>query len=219
MREVEIHKDLKTLVDAEVAQAVELISSINSPKVALSGGTSGVLIAAGVINELNKANQLDGVQFFMADERFVELEDADSNLGQILGLIGDAKPNVYRFKTPSEADIQTAVSAANADLGIDFGFDLALMGCGPDGHTASLFPGHEYPDQTCVAEVDSPKPPSKRISFGYSAFSNSEHVWFSASGAEKATAVSQALIGTQALPAGRITGLTSTKWFITEELA
>ena len=219
MREIEIHKDVQSLVDAVTEQAVELISSLNSPKVALSGGSTGVHIAAGVIKKLGELHRLEGVHFYLADERFVEPDDPDSNLGQILSLIRNLEPEVYRFKTPSEADIQSAVSSANTELGKDFSFDLALMGCGPDGHTASLFPGHQYPDDTCIAETNSPKPPAKRISFGYPAFMNSQHVWFSASGEDKATAVSQALIGNASLPAGKITGQKSTKWFLTEELA
>ena len=219
MREIEIHKDLESLVDAVSDQAVELISSLTSPKVALSGGTAGVLIAARVINKLSGMQRLEGVHFYLADERFVEPNDPDSNLGQILSLIENSAPEVYKFKTPGETDIQSAVHAANSELGEKFSFDLALMGCGPDGHTASLFPGHQYPDDTCIAETNSPKPPAKRISFGYSAFLNSQHVWFSASGDDKATAVSQALIGNESLPAGKITGQKSTKWFLTEELA
>jgi 6-phosphogluconolactonase len=218
MRQVEIYPDSDQLVTAVVSQAVSLIQDKTFSKVALSGGTAGVKIAAGLINSLSQKKILDKVEFFMADERFVSIDDPHSNLGQIKALIGHSKPNFFMFDLPPESTIEDSVSKANESLGQDFRFDLALMGCGPDGHTASLFPGHEYPEQTVVPETDSPKPPAMRISFGYKVFESSEEVWFAASGADKATAVSQALSDNHELPVGRITGASSTKWFITEEL-
>lgn len=219
MRQVEVYADRNQLVEEVISQAVELIANYDSCKVALSGGTAGVEIAAGIIRSLDQKGILSKAKFFMADERFVELDDPQSNLGQIKQLIGDSQPNFFSFDLPSEASIDQSVASANQELGQDFSFDLALMGCGPDGHTASLFPGHEYPGQTVVAEMNSPKPPSVRISFGFKVFESTDHVWFAASGEDKATAVSQALVGNTDLPAGRITGQKSTKWFITEELA
>lgn len=218
MRQVEIYPDSDQLITAVLNQAVSLIQAKPSSKVALSGGTAGVKIAAGLINELAKENILNQVEFFMADERFVPIDDPQSNFGQIKALIGDLEPNIFLFDLPPMATIEDSVSKANDSLGKGFSFDLALMGCGPDGHTASLFPGHKYPDQTVVAEKDSPKPPSMRISFGFKAFEASKEVWFAASGVDKVTAVSQALSGNDELPVGRITGTNSTKWFITEEL-
>ena len=46
--------------------------------------------------------------------------------------------------------------------------DMALLGIGEDGHTASLFPGHLHPDQSVVAVDCAPKPPPTRISLSYS---------------------------------------------------
>ncbi|MDR9362831.1 MAG: 6-phosphogluconolactonase [Microbacteriaceae bacterium] len=219
MRQIQVYPDSDQLVEAVVEQSLELLSGMENPRVALSGGGTGVLIAAGLIQALSASNQLQKVMFFMADERFVEIDDPQSNLGQIKTLIGDLNPNIYSFELPPETTIMESVSRANEDLGEKFSFDLALMGCGPDGHTASLFPGHDYPEQTVIAETNSPKPPAQRISFGYSVFQRSSNVWFVASGAEKATAVSQGLIGNSELPVGRITGINTTNWFITEELA
>lgn len=218
MRHVEIYQDSDQLVSAAVNQAVRFIEDRPLSKIALSGGTAGVKIAAGLIKELDAKNILDKAEFFMADERFVAIDDPQSNYGQIKALIVDLEPNIFMFDLPPKATIEDSVAKANQFLGQDFSFDLALMGCGPDGHTASLFPGHQYPDQTVVAETESPKPPSMRISFGYNAFESSEEVWFAASGADKATPVSQALSGNSELPVGRITGTNLTKWFITEEL-
>lgn len=219
MREVQVYQDSDQLVQAVIEQSLELLSGMENPRVALSGGGTGVSIAAGLIKALSKADQLEKVMFFLADERFVQIDDPQSNLGQITALIGNLSPNIYSFGLPPEKNIMDAVSIANQDLGEKFSFDLALMGCGPDGHTASLFPGHDYPEHTVIAETESPKPPAERISFGYGVFQRSSNVWFVASGAAKATAVGQGLIGNLELPVGRITGVNTTNWFITEELA
>lgn len=218
MKQVEIYPNSDQLITALVNQAVELLRGKSLSKVALSGGTVGVRVATALIKALSKENILHKVQFFMADERFVAIDDPQSNYGQIRASIGDQDLDIFMFGLPPKATIQASVNEANELLGQDFSFDLALMGCGPDGHTASLFPGREYPDQTVVAETDSPKQPSMRISFGYRAFESSKEVWFAATGSEKATAVSQALSGNHELPVGRIGGANSTKWFITEEL-
>lgn len=218
MREVEVFDNPDNLRETIVEQAAELIAGISNPRVAVSGGGLGVQIASSLIRKLHENRQLDSVQFFMADERFVETESEDSNLGQILKEIGNLDPNFYSFPKPSEMAIDQAADRANEELGSEFAFDLAIMGCGPDGHTASLFPGHSYPNRTVVVEKDSPKPPAQRLSFGYSVFEASTNVWFAVSGTEKATAVSQALGGNTDLPAGEIKGK-SNKWFITEELA
>jgi 6-phosphogluconolactonase len=219
VRDVEVYANVEELVDAIVAQAFELIRANAMTRIAVSGGSAGVKIAAGLIQRLDSNGLLDQVMLYLADERFVEVGDSMSNLGQIKSLVGDHSPSFYQFRVPPEATIDQAVAQANDELGEGFGFDLALMGCGPDGHTASLFPGHQYPNKTVVSELDSPKPPAQRISFSYEAFRASRHVWFAASGEDKATAVSQIFSGNTTLPAGIIQGSESTKWFITEELA
>lgn len=219
MRDVEVYQDVESLVEASIEQAAELIETEGLRKVAISGGSAGVKIAAGLIKNLDSKNLLDQVTFYLADERFVEAGDPQSNFGQVKALLDGQSPNFFLFDLPAASSIEESVIEANKKLGDGFSFDLALMGCGPDGHTASLFPGHEYPKQTVVAELESPKPPSQRISFSYEVFLASSHVWFAASGEDKATAVSQALSGNKSLPAGLIQGAVSTKWFITEELA
>ena len=91
-----------------------------------------------------------------------------------------------------------------------------MLGLGPDGHVASLFPGHPalgVDDRVAVAVPDSPKPPPERISLTFGALNHSRAVLFVVSGEEKADAAARALApdGTvEETPARGVTGLPGT---------
>jgi 6-phosphogluconolactonase len=101
-------------------------------------------------------------------------------------------------------------------------FDLCLLGMGPDGHVASIFPNHvssEITTQSVIGVSDAPKPPAERISLTIQALSNSEEVWFLVSGREKAAALARALAGDTDLPAGRVTAQGRTLWLVDQDSA
>ncbi len=75
-------------------------------------------------------------------------------------------------------------------------FDVVLLGMGPDGHVASLFPGFAQLHETerwAVEVFDSPKPPPVRITMTFPALNNADAVWFLVAGDGKAEAVARAL--------------------------
>ncbi len=129
--------------------------------------------------------------------------------------------------TESAASVDEGASAYGEELRT-FGsgaFDVLMLGIGPDGHIASLFPGFpqlDVTDQVAVPVTGSPKPPPERISLTLGALNRSKAVWFLVSGGEKADAVAMALAeGTDlhAIPAAGVSGSDETIWFLDREAA
>ena len=90
---------------------------------------------------------------------------------------------------------------------------------GPDGHLASLFPGHPALDETrlMVAGVhDSPKPPPVRVTLTYPALARADELWFVAAGQAKAAAVARALAGDDPhrTPSAGAAGTERTLWLL-----
>ncbi len=85
------------------------------------------------------------------------------------------------------------------------GLDVVILGAGPDGHIASLFPGHPALDDpgVCVAVPDAPKPPPERLTLTLAVLEAVEHAVLVATGAAKAPMLRRALAGDRSLPLGR----------------
>ncbi|KAJ8446446.1 hypothetical protein Cgig2_019339 [Carnegiea gigantea] len=102
-------------------------------------------------------------------------------------------------------------------------FDLMLLGMGPDGQVASLFPGHPLvnEDKKWVTFIkDSPKPPPERITFMFPVINSSSYIALVVCGGGKAGAVKTALGGNQTsdlLPVQMVSPEGELKWFLDKE--
>ena len=190
---------------------------------ALTGGTVGIAsLAASKAYPYNEL-PLERLHIWWGDERFVASDSDDRNALQArkawLDALNLPKANIHEF--PSTDSGMTAPAGAKA-FENDFStrgisFDLMLMGMGPDGHIASIFPGLTSFDGAGLvfAELDSPKPPKERLSFNYEVINSASQIWFTVAGADKAEAVNSVFSETpEQLPAARVQGKEKTVWYV-----
>ncbi|CED83852.1 6-phosphogluconolactonase [Phaffia rhodozyma] len=160
-------------------------------------------------------------EVFFCDERLVELDHEDSNYASVKKLFLDhttISPNqVHTINTSllndpeelaDEYERQLIATFAQRDAARYPVFDLILLGMGPDGHTCSLFPGHELlteEDRWVAFIEDSPKPPAKRITFTYPVINHAYRVAFVAAGEGKQDILAKVLDEPEAgLPSSRV---------------
>jgi 6-phosphogluconolactonase len=171
----------------------------------LSGGTT-----PGRTYELLGAapEELNGVEVWFADERCVAPEDAESNYrlaAETLLEPAHVPPErVHRMRGEAgpEEGARLYAEELTRELG-DAGaasppvLDLIVLGIGPDGHVASLFPGAATldagADAVCLGVRDSPKPPPERITLSLAVLRAARECMLLATGASKADAVAAML--------------------------
>jgi 6-phosphogluconolactonase len=143
------------------------------------------------------------LQCFWADERAVAPSDPESNyaLARDLWLRPAGVPSASIHRMPADApDLDAAAVAYSGELTSVLGsparLDFVLLGVGPDGHVASLFPRHEalaLEHQLVAAVLDAPKPPPRRLTLTLPALASAERLVVVAFGEEKAEALREAL--------------------------
>ncbi|HEY0119055.1 MAG TPA: 6-phosphogluconolactonase [Cellulomonas sp.] len=231
--EVVVHPDAAALAEATAARLlIHLLDrqSLRAPlHVVLTGGTAGTAtLRAIAASPVRDAVDWSGVHVWWGDERFVPADSPDRNERQAREALLDALPipadNVHAMPAQGAAlDEHAAATWYAAELA-RFGdpvprFDVLLLGVGPDGHVASLFPGHATLHErarSVVGEPESPKPPPHRVSLTFPAIRAAREVWLVVAGQDKADAVARALSGSPVdeIPAAGALGAERTLWLV-----
>ena len=158
---------------------------------------------------------------FYADERIVPLDHEDSNhklaMDTLFSKVSIPPDNIHTIDYSLQDDLEELADAYEKELIREFAqkdsarfpvFDLILLGIGPDGHTASLFPGHELLSESdrWVAYIeDSPKPPPRRVTLTYPVINHAARVAFVATGKGKVQILHNILDTPElGLPAARV---------------
>jgi 6-phosphogluconolactonase len=196
----DVPRAFSELVAEQIAQTTE-----RSPEVfrlALSGGST----ARACYEHLAGRTEIDWslVHCFLGDERCVPPDDADANQRLIREALLDRLAEPPRFHL---MDCERLYVYEDL-VGSFSGFDLVHLGLGPDGHTASLFPGSaalEAPAGALVlANVDpSGRNPHPRATLTFLALARAKLAVFTVSGPEKHAALSRIFAG-EDLPAARV---------------
>ncbi len=148
------------------------------------------------------------VHLWLGDERCVPEDDPESNALMVReSLYAHARaepPALHTVPCP------TVPEDAAWGYGLDIRervpglvFDIVLLGMGPDGHTASLFPGHpvlDVRDAPVAAVRGAPKPPPERVTLTLPVLRRARFTLLLATGAEKRDALTRALAGDEAIP-------------------
>jgi 6-phosphogluconolactonase len=242
--EVIVHLDAGLLAKAVAARLVigliDAQAARGDASLVLTGGGMGIATLRAV-RESPAAPAVDWqrLDIWWGDERFVARDSDDRNekaarealldhvdldparvfaMGWLGGEDGDTGDTGNNADAAAARYAATLASRALAGAGPVPRFDILLLGLGPEGHVASIFP--ESPaardERPVVAVYDCPKPPPTRISLTQQAIGAAAEVWIVAAGGEKADAVKAALSGATPLevPAAGARGQQRTLWLL-----
>lgn len=192
-----------------------LLEQTGTIGIGVSGGSMTRIFSAAIlaIPNLNWKR----IRIFMVDERNVDVNDPESNLGQYLRLFPVDKHDSF---VPIPIHENVGITAQQYEINLrrhllpeQFNsaprFDLLFLGVGPDGHTASIFPGKErlekITDMNWVSAItDSPKPPPARVTLTIGTINFGKNVAFIITGRAKAEIVRSIVEGDEKYPASTV---------------
>jgi 6-phosphogluconolactonase len=238
--DIVIHADPDILAAAVAARLVtrlvDLQAAGTAPKLVLTGGGIGTAVLEQIrCTVARDAVDWAHVEFYWGDERFLPEGDPERNETQAREALLDHVRVDQAKIHPMGGDRGTGPSGAEAaaqeyaellaskarpeDHGPVPSFDVLMLGMGPEGHTASVFPHSPAvyeTERTVVAVHGCPKPPPTRVTLTLPAIRRASDVWIVATGAAKAPAVAMALggAGETAVPVAGARGQRRTRWLI-----
>jgi 6-phosphogluconolactonase len=235
MSAVKRFANLDMLSRAAADQLAMLASSSRSGgapvHVALSGGSTPKRLFQLLAERGKSFLPWERVELWWGDERCVLPDHPDSNYGMtkatLIDPLGLDPAKIHRIEGEREpeaaaADYERQLVGA---LGAPPVFDLVLLGMGPDGHTASLFPGSPGLAETqrwvIANHVDSPltKGKSTRITLTFPAIDAAKHVRFLVAGADKADTLAGVLEGPPGRYPSQRVAAADVAWFVDDAAA
>jgi 6-phosphogluconolactonase len=234
-----VHRDAQLLARAVAARTVTRLVDSQAAGGAASVVLTGGGIGTAVLAELAAAPARDAIDWrhldiWWGDERFLPAADPERNetgaRAKLLDHVDIDPARVRAMPGPDGPDGDDpdaaaaryaswlAAAASHAGHGPVPEFDVLMLGIGPEGHVASLFPGMPalHDERPVVAVRDSPKPPPTRLTLTLPSIQAAREVWILASGEEKADAVAMALSGSGPVqvPAAGARGLQRTLFLL-----
>jgi 6-phosphogluconolactonase len=233
---VVVHPSRQALSDGAAARLAVAILDAQAARgvahVSMTGGSMGSEIVRSLAAAPPRAAvDWSQVHVWWGDERYLPAGDPDRNDTQNdeagLADLGLDPAHVHRVAGPDTSESPEASAAAYEQALRRSGgemFDVMVLGVGPDGHVASLFPHHPAAGRTdalAFAVHDSPKPPPTRVSLSRECLERSRDVWFLVSGADKADAVRRGVGGApfETTPAAHVHGAERTLWLLDPDAA
>jgi len=193
------------VVDDVPAAFADLVGAEMPTSIAFSGGSTArqsyeqVAARGGAI-------AWPGVDVWFGDERWVPVDAGDSNEGMARAALLDHVPvrAVHSLRGAGDT-IDQAAAAYDADVAAAPPIDLVHLGLGPDGHTASLFPGSAAlaVDDRFVVPNEDDLHPHLRLTFTFPALARSRLVVFTVAGEDKRDALARVRAG-EDVPAARV---------------
>jgi len=214
-------KELSEEVTVQILASIERgLKLKNQYHLVLTGGTLGVQISEALVNEFNAdPDGFAGLHIWWSDERFVPADSVERNAFPFHKTVVNSKIVIHEVLA---SDIAKSIDESVSDYELaleNVDIDLNILGLGPDGHVASLFPGvADIDDQRRIfAITDSPKPPPARVSFTMSTINSAQEVWIVAAGESKAEAVTKIIEGDLSIPASYVRGHSHTRLIVDTE--
>lgn len=237
-----VHRDPEVLAGAVAARLITVLVDAQAggrvPAIVLTGGGVARTLHRAVRDFAGRdAVDWSRVDVWWGDERFVDSDDPERNEAQaredlldsvaidpdrvhamasVDGAFGDdvdAAARAYAEQLAAAGATGSVGAASTSPL-----FDVLMLGMGPDGHVASLFPEHAGLAETtpALAVRSSPKPPPLRISMSFPTLARARQAWLLVSGEAKASAVRRALGGADRsqIPAVGVKGQDQTLWLL-----
>jgi 6-phosphogluconolactonase len=225
--DIVISDSLPALVEAAAAHIQQLaaraIAARGRFRVALAGGSTPRALYPKLVTAIDWTR----ADIFLGDERTVPPDDPQSNYRMVRETLLEPasvpEANVFRWRAESAdldsaaRDYEQALRARDAPPLLD----LALLGLGPDGHTASLFPGTTaltVDDRLAVA-VDVPAMATRRLTLTYPALLGAAEVLFLVTGHDKRAALADVVRPGSTLPAARIVNRSGPIWIFCDREA